>query len=93
MSCAPVNDSQESWNGRAKNDHEERRKHQQDEGEEHLDGRLASALLGPLPSLDAQLDRLCAQDLRNADAELISLNHGGNEGIQVFHTGSKRQIR
>src|SRR5436309_14585321 len=78
--------------GRAKDDHEQRREDAPDEREQHLDRRLCGLLLGALPALDAELLRLDLEHLRDRDAELLGLDDRADEVREGLDLGPRDDV-
>src|SRR5688572_6563015 len=82
----------EADDGRSENDYVKRREQEEDQGEDQLDADLCGTFLGGLPALGPGGFGVDAQRLRNAGAELVSLQEHSHECLDVIHLGARGEV-
>src|ERR1017187_10609225 len=66
--------------------------YEQNQGDDHLDGRLGGLLFGALAALGAQGIGMDAQGLGDAGAEAVGLNQGPDEGANIVDAGALGEV-
>jgi hypothetical protein len=66
--------------------------YEQDEGDNHFDGRFSGLFFGALAALGAQGIGMHAQGLGNAGSEAVGLNQGCYQRANVIYSGALGQI-